>query len=93
MSWKGFLREVSKLTRDVLDPVGRDLAGSETTFGDTPAPPAPVAEVDPINKPAVMPIADDEEVKRKKRRSIAEQRARQGRASTFMTSNDSLGAA
>jgi hypothetical protein len=92
MSWKSFLREVSKITRDTFDPLGRDLAGAETTFGSE-APPAPPAQEDPLQKPTVMPIADDEEIKKKKRRSIAEQRQRRGRASTFMTSEDSLGAA
>jgi hypothetical protein len=41
----------------------------------------------------VMPIADDEAVRKAKRKSLQQQRARQGRASTFMSSEDALGGA
>ena len=80
---KDNLRDLSAGSRDLLDP-----AGKLTFSPSTPPNDAPVAEPTPV-----MPIADSEEIKKKKRRSIAEQQQRQGRASTFMTSNDSLGAA
>jgi hypothetical protein len=82
---KDFLRKVSSTSRDLLDPAGKNTFNEESPSNDAPAP---VTEPTPV-----MPIADDEEIKKKKRRSITEQRQRQGRASTFMTSNDTLGAA
>lgn len=41
-------------------------------------------------KATVMPLADDEAVRRAKRRSIIQQRARRGRDSTILT-GDTLG--
>jgi len=38
-----------------------------------------------------MPIADDEEVRKRKRRSYAQQRTRTGRASTIFTEGEGLG--
>ena len=92
---KRALQEVSSASRSLLDPLGTVSLDEQTVTDkqieefktpDPAAAPAPVKE-------SVMPIADSEEIKKKKRRSIAEQKQRQGRASTFMTSNDSLGAA
>jgi hypothetical protein len=72
-----------------IEPAG--LAPSITSFlGATPEamekPLMPLSE-----KPAVMPIADDEAVRRRRRRSTAEQRARSGRASTIFTEGYGLG--
>ncbi len=47
---------------------------------------------EPVAGPKVMPIADDEAVKRAKRRSIIQQMGRGGRSSTMLTGTDSLGA-
>jgi hypothetical protein len=41
--------------------------------------------------PPVMPVADDEAIRRAKRRSIAKQLGRGGRSSTLLTDSDSLG--
>lgn len=46
--------------------------------GSTPTPP-------PVAPPPVMPLPDDASAKKAKRRSIAEQLARQGRAATILT--------
>lgn len=48
----------------------------------TPAPPAP-------SEPTVMPTADDAAVKNAKRKSIAAQVARRGRASTILSDSES----
>lgn len=48
----------------------------------TPAPPAP-------SEPTVMPTADDAAVKNAKRKSIAAQVARRGRASTILSDSGS----
>ena len=80
------LTEISGTSRDILDPAGK------LTFKQ-PGPPNDTPAQEPTPVMPIMPIADSEEIKKKKRRSIAEQQQRQGRASTFMTSNDSLGTA
>lgn len=46
-------------------------------------PPSPAAEPEPL-----MPAPDDAQVKTVKRKSMAEQRLRRGRASTLLTKND-----
>jgi len=43
------------------------------------------------NTPIVLPIADDEQVRRSRRRSQARQRSRRGRASTIFTQGEGLG--
>lgn len=48
--------------------------------GGRDAPPPPVVE-----KPKIMPTPDDDAVKRKRRKSIAEQLTRSGRASTILS--------
>lgn len=45
----------------------------------------------PIAPPAVMPTPDDEAVKKAHRRSLIEQQARSGRASTIFDDGDRLG--
>jgi len=55
--------------------------------GDEPkAAPMPI-----IKEPTVMPVADDEQVKKAKQQEIARQQARGGRASTMLSSDDRLG--
>lgn len=50
------------------------------------------AEPVPEREPQVMPMADDEAVRRARRRSILEQRSRSGRSSTMLTGDsESLG--
>lgn len=68
---------VGSLASTVL---GNMFGGDEKP--STPAPPAP-------SEPTVMPTADDESVKQAKRRSIAAQVARRGRASTILTDTES----
>lgn len=78
--------------------VGKIFGG---LFGgdDDPAPaPSPDAIAHPtppppVEPPPVMPTANDEDVKKAKRRSLATQQARKGRQSTILTSaDDELGA-
>lgn len=44
-----------------------------------------------VKEPAVMPTPDDAEVQRARRRSLAAQRQRSGRASTVLSQGESLG--
>ena len=50
-------------------------------FPKTPAP----APIPPIPEPAVAPVADDEAIKAKQRRKVAQVRQRSGRLSTINT--------
>lgn len=74
-----------------FDPVSAVVSGmASTVLGsilgggsrETPAPPK-------VSEPTVMPMADSEAVKQSKRKSIATQIARRGRASTILTNPDS----
>lgn len=73
------------MAKKILNVATFGLAGA--LFGKkkkkTPAPA-------PEQKPAVMPLADDEAVRRAKRKSIILQRSRRGRDSTILT-GDTLG--
>lgn len=60
----------------------------KSVFGGKKKAPAAVA---PEQKPAVMPLADDEAVRRAKLRSVIRQRGRSGRASTDLTGGYTLG--
>lgn len=54
----------------------------------------PYVPTTPTGEPApepVMPLPDDEKVMAAKRRSLAEQMKRRGRASTILTAEDTLG--
>jgi hypothetical protein len=67
----------------ILDPLGVFGGGDKGVA-------QPLAVSAPEEKP-VMPIPDDEATKRKRRRSVAEQRTRSGRASTIFTEGYGLG--
>lgn len=74
-----------------------EIVGSIFSPGKLPDVPAP-APLPPAPTPIaqkVMPTPDGEAMARATRRSIAEQRRRRGRASTFLTNNgvssDTLG--
>ena len=69
------------------DLLGRPLQRAAAAAAAAVAP-APVIPVEPEKK---MPMPDDEEVKKARRRSIAAQRARTGRASTIFTEMEGLG--
>ena len=64
-----------------LGSIGKLVGGVADVFGLKPSKP----KYPKIPPPKVMPMADDETQKRAKRRSIAAQLARKGRASTIMT--------
>lgn len=54
----------------------------------------PYVPMTPTGEPEpepVMPLPDDDQVMAAKRRSLAEQQRRRGRASTILTSEDALG--
>ncbi len=52
--------------------------------------PAPV-EMPIIPEPTVMPLADDAAMKKKKKQSLLAQQKRGGRASTILSTDDTLG--
>lgn len=56
--------------------------------GGGAAPAAPLPKVEPTPE---MPTPDDAAVKAEKRKSIAKQRARRGRASTIFSEDEPLG--
>jgi len=51
----------------------------------------PKVEPPAVTQPNVMPVPDDQAVQQAKRRSIAAQMARRGRASTILTDSQSSG--
>lgn len=75
------------MAKKILNLATGGIAGSlvKSVFGKKKAPTQALEE-----KPAVMPLADDEAVRRAKRKSIIQQRARRGRESTILT-GDTLG--
>lgn len=73
------------MAKKILNLATFGLAG-QLIGGKKKAAPAPTPE----QRPAVMPLADDEAVRRAKRKSIIQQRARRGRESTILT-GDTLG--
>lgn len=62
-------------TYDKLHPLGTALVKAET----------------PIQPPPVVPLPDEEDIKRAKRRSAASQLQRSGRAATILSDSDRLG--
>lgn len=80
------------------DPLGifgepTDLLGrrqSEPAAAAAPAA-APIITAPAVEPERKMPMPDDEAVKKARRRSIAAQRARTGRASTIFTDQEGLG--
>lgn len=62
----------------------------KTIFGGGQSAPAPV-QTPIIPEPTVMPQPDDEASRRAKKRSLATQRARGGRTSTILSTEDKLG--
>ena len=52
---------------------------------------SPQVDPPPVTPPTVMPTPDDKAIQDAKRRSIAAQMARRGRASTILTGNQSGG--
>ena len=73
------------MAKKILKVATFGILGSNLFGGKKKAP-------EPEKGPVVMPIADDEEVRRAKKRSIIEQMSRGGRSSTMLSSDsDSLG--
>lgn len=71
-----------KLAKGAMNLLGFETPEVPPAVVNTPAP-TPAAEPQPA-----MPTPDDALVKAAKRKSIAEQRRRRGRASTLLTQND-----
>ena len=78
------MSSLSKSFKNVFDPGEHFFNKHDATAAAAPA----------ITSPPVMPEPDDEAVKRAKRRSIADQMRRRGRASTVLADSgtDTLGA-
>lgn len=67
-------------------------AGEGTVAGLTPEiPTVEAADTSLLLKPKTMPTPDDEAMRLARRRSIASQMQRRGRASTILTADDVLG--
>lgn len=66
---------VGEKTYDQLHPIGTALVKAET----------------PVEPPPVVPLPDEEDLKRAKRRSSAAQLQRSGRAATILSDSDRLG--
>jgi hypothetical protein len=71
------------MAKKVLTVASFGLLGSKLLGGKKKAAPE--------KGPVVMPLADDEAVKRARRKSIAAQMSRGGRNSTILSDGDSLG--
>lgn len=69
------------------------LSAAKSLFTPTPKAPkqAEPAAAPEVTAPTVMPTSDDARTQEAKRRSLAMQAARGGRASTILTDNDSFG--
>jgi hypothetical protein len=82
----------SYLKKSVTDPktalmnLVNPLAPMTGMLGDKSSTQAPT-----MTPPTVMPVPDDQAVQQAKRRSIAAQMARRGRASTILTDSQSSG--
>lgn len=70
---------------------GAGAAGAAAAAGGLAASKLLKPKTPTVQKPAVMPTADDEAVKAAKRRQIAEMQYRGGRASTVLSEGDKLG--
>ena len=76
---------MSALLPSILGSVASTMIGSMMQ-DEAPAPaPTPEAVIPTVEAPTPMPGTNDSERKAAQRRSIAQQRARQGRASTILT--------
>lgn len=82
------------LLKKIIDPGGTIIektTGSDK-FNIFPTTETPEPTVMPtIKEPTVMPLADDEAARRKKKQSLLAQRVRGGRPSTILTTNEKLG--
>jgi len=69
------------------DLLGRKQPQAQMIMPTTPTTPATAI----LEEKPVMPTPNDEETRKRRRRSVAEQRARSGRASTIFTEGYGLG--
>lgn len=76
------LEAPKKLVKGAMNLLGFETPKVPDAVANTPPP-----SVDSAPEP-LMPTPDDAKVKAVKRRSMAEQRRRRGRASTLLTMND-----
>lgn len=80
--------EMSAIMPSLIGGLASSVIAGALTDKDAPAP-SPAPEVEPVTP---MPSVNDQERRAAQRRSIAEQRRRQGRASTILTdTEDRLG--
>lgn len=95
------LKDVFSNPKKALNPLsyfaGLDEVGNEISKALTPKPPELPGAVEPLMAPTPMPVAspDDAAMQAAKRKSLAQQIARRGRASTILTQpvgQESLGA-
>jgi hypothetical protein len=81
----GIHKTIRKATpKEVMSPAGKKLDAAVGDTWDSLNPKMPAADDEPV-----MPMADEEEIKRNKRRNASARGG--GRASTIFTDSDRLG--
>lgn len=97
---KKSVRKVANKTAGTLSPIGQKLWRNDLSekiegttdkhiWGEDPVDPATTAP--DATAPMVMPVQDDAELAKARRKRIAAQRSRSGRMSTVLTDTDGLG--
>lgn len=93
-------RKIANKTSETLSPIGHKLYRGDLServegttdkylWGQDPIDPATTAP--DATAPMVMPMQDDAELAKARRKRIAAQRSRSGRMSTVLTDTDGLG--
>lgn len=95
--FKGLQSVFGRDVAGILDPVGNSIFGrtlAKTVQGFTEQQPQAPAAPPTLITPDAMPTPNSGDQRKAKRKSLAEQLARKGRASTILTAaeNDTLGA-
>jgi len=92
-------RKIANKTSETLSPIGHKLYRGDLSkkvegttdkylWGEDPIDPATQTDA---AAPMVMPMQDDTELAKARRKKIAAQRSRSGRMSTVLTDTDGLG--
>jgi hypothetical protein len=79
------------LMNSPLDPLGLFDTPQQVAIDPAPAPPTIPAPTGQAADELVMPVSDDESVKRARRRAIARRQSQGGRTSTILTSGSGMG--
>ena len=89
---RGFVDSFMPGTATALgDPnIGQSLAATEGAIAGL-TPELPALDVPAVSAAKAMPTPDDSLARKARRRSLAEQMQRRGRASTILTADDTLG--